>query len=190
MRVLAWVASAFANGNGGPPPVILAEEPAPKRSASGGDSMLAYEASGWGVGVSLGLPTGFSVANRRAGRMWYEGAVAWSFDRATLDLNASMLVTLGDLRTPDLPDLRFPLSMGVGPRVRLGDNQATNNRAERAVVGVGVPISGSVMHDGVPLEAFLEFVPGIALYPSTDAFFDVAVGGRFYLPPKKRAASP
>ena len=118
------------------------------------------------------------------GRAWYDAALAWSFDRGTLDLHGDVLLTLVDLRTDEIPEIRFPLWIGVGPRIRLGDSPYTLED-EIVNLGVRIPVGMSFIHDGTPLEAFLELGPGIGLYPSTRAFFDVAIGGRFYLPPKK-----
>lgn len=170
----------IALAQNGPPPVVLAPESEPAEIPPG----LDREATGFGLGILLGVPTGFSFAWRpETGRAWYDGAVAWSFDRGTFDVHADVLLTLADLRTEEIPDVRFPVWIGVGPRFRLGDSPFTVED-EIVALGVRVPVGMSFIHDGLPFEAFLELAPGIGLYPSTRAFFDVALGGRFYFPPK------
>ncbi len=160
---------------GGPPPVILQEEP--ERPAR--ESAFDHGAEGWGLGILLGIPTGLSAAYRPGGRAWYDMALAWSFDRGTLDLHGDVLLTLAELRTDEIPDFTFPVWLGVGPRVRLGDSRTTWDE-EILGLGVRVPVGMSLVHEGVPLEAFLELAPGIGLYPATVPFFDVAIGGRYY----------
>jgi hypothetical protein len=45
-----------------------------------------------------------------------------------------------------------------------------------------------MIHDGVPLEGFVELAPGLLFYPETSFLFDAALGLRFYLP--KGGATP
>lgn len=169
-----------ALAQGGPPPTVLSTVPdAPA------DPIFNREVEGIGLGVVLGLPTGFSFAARPGGRAWFDAALAWSFDRGTLHLHGDVLLTLADLRTDEIPDVRFPVWIGVGPRTRFGDSPYTLTQ-EIVNVGVRIPVGMSFIHDNVPLEAFLELAPGIGLYPATRGFFDVAIGGRYYLPKKKR----
>jgi hypothetical protein len=171
------VAWAFAQ-EGGPPPVVLQDS---ERVFQTGDPVLGHPARGWGVGVLLGIPTGISVARRETGRAWYDAAIAWSFDRGTLDLHADILITLADLRSDDIADMTFPVWIGVGPRARFGDSPYTSTD-EVVALGVRVPLGMSFIHAALPLEGFLEFAPGLGLLPSTTPFFDVAIGARYYLP--------
>jgi hypothetical protein len=144
------------------------------------DASLNRDAQGVGVGVILGLPTGLSAAVRPAGkRLWFDAALAWSIVGNTLDTHADVLVIVYDARTEDIPDTRFPFWVGVGPRVRIGDDP-TDVSPALWQVGVRVPVGMSVMHDGFPLEGFLELVPGLSVAPTTNAFFEAAIGARFY----------
>lgn len=171
--MLVWTAVAMAQDDGGPPPVILNEE---RETAH----PLDRDAKGFGIGLLLGLPTGLSGALRpEKGRAWYDAALAWNFDRSTLHLHVDALITLADLRTDDIPDVHFPVSIGVGPRLRLGDS-ALEADDELYHFGVRVPVGMSFIHDGLPLEGFLELAPGIGLYPATIGTFDAAIGGRYY----------
>jgi hypothetical protein len=175
---------ALASAEGGAPPVILEEQESDTTTAP---SMLAHEAKGWGVGVILGLPTGLSAAYHTDGRVFYDLALAWSFERGTLATHGDLLVTLAELRTDDVADMSFPVWIGLGPRIRLGDTLDTPG-SDMLTLGARVPVGMSFIHDGVPIEAFLEFAPGIGLYPSTAPTFDVAIGGRYYFGAKARAA--
>jgi hypothetical protein len=176
--VFAMAGLASAGEQGGPPPVEVVD-PSEHPHASGVN--FDRDVKGFGLGIVLGLPTGVSMAYRPGGRAWYDGGVAWSFDNGTLHVHGDVLYTLADLRTDDIPDVDFPVYLGVGPRLRLGDSPyvAGNDPVE---LGVRVPIGMAFMHDGVPLEAFLELAPGVDVYPRTQAIFDVAIGGRYYFP--------
>ncbi len=73
---------------------------------------------------------------------------------------------------------------GRQKRLRIGDDP-TDISSELWEVGVRVPVGMSVMHDGFPLEGFLELVPGLGIAPRTQAFFEAAVGARFYFGKKQ-----
>jgi hypothetical protein len=163
---------------GGPPPVEIVD-PEPVHPAKG--TTLDREAKGYGLGLIIGLPTGLSGAYRPGGRAWYDAALAWSFDRGTLQTHFDVELTLVDLRTEDIPDIHFPVYLGVGPRIHLGDSPYTLHE-ELVELGVRVPVGMGFIHDGLPLEAFVEVAPGLDIYPATVAICDVALGGRFYFP--------
>jgi hypothetical protein len=154
-------------------------------------NLLQRDATGLGVGVILGAPTGLSVAwQPAASKVSYDGAVAWSFARPGLAVHADLRVELADRTTPDIPDTHFRLTAGLGPRVRLGDPPGDASDAALDV-GVRVPFALNISHEGFPLEGFVELAPGMAVFPETGFLFDGAVGFRFYVPaPKKRAAAP
>lgn len=154
------------------------------------DPTLNRDVGGFGLGVVLGLPTGFSAAWRPAqGRVYYDAALAWSFDQGTLLAHGDVLLRLADLRTDEIEDVHFPVYLGLGPRVRIGDSPYTLTD-EVVGLGVRVPVGMSFIHDGVPLEAFVELAPGIGLYPGTIGTFDAAIGARFYFPGRPAESAP
>ncbi|MDP2314060.1 MAG: hypothetical protein Q8P41_14250 [Pseudomonadota bacterium] len=157
----------------GTPPSMTTPSPPPD---------LARDVGGLGLGILLGLPTGISVAYQpKTGRAYYDGALAWSFDRGTMHVHGDVLLRLADLRTDEIEDVHFPVYLGIGARTRLGDSPYTN--AEELVeLGIRVPIGMSFIHDGIPFEAFVELAPGINLYPATTGLFDAAIGARYYFP--------
>ena len=154
-------------------------------------NLLQRDATGLGVGVILGAPTGLSLAwQPAASKLSYDGAVAWSFARPGLAVHADLRVELADEVSPEIPDTHFRLTAGLGPRVRLGDPPGDASDAALDV-GVRVPIALNISHEAFPLEGFMELAPGMAVFPETGFLFDGAVGFRFYVPaPKKRAAAP
>ncbi len=146
------------------------------------DPALHRDAVGFGLGVILGLPTGISGAyHPTEGRVFYDAALAWSFDRGSLHVHGDVLLRLADLRTEEIQDVHFPLYLGIGPRTRFGDSPYTYDE-DYVEIGVRVPVGMSFVHEGLPFEAFVELAPGINLFPATTALFDAAIGGRFYFP--------
>lgn len=161
-------------------PFALATEAPPYPDAPDKPSgPLSYPADGFGLGIVLGLPTGISLGWRPGDVVNYDAAVAWSFDKGTLALHADALFTLSELQTDDIPDTKFPVWVGIGPRLRVGDEEVPTGESEVSL-GVRVPFGMSAIHENLPLEAFLEVAPGVQAFPETVMTFDIAVGLRFY----------
>lgn len=141
--------------------------------------LLAGSPEGFGVGMMVGLPTGLSFAWRTDAPLYGDLALAYSFDRKALHVHGDALYTISVLETEDLPDILFPVYIGLGPRFHFGEESSLYQ--SETFIGLRVPLGMGIQHDNVPLEGFLEMAPGIGLYPETRPFFDVAVGARFYL---------
>ncbi len=175
-----------------PPPAA----PAPTAQAAA-ESLITRDPEGIGVGLLLGAPTGFSAAWRPGGRFLVDAGVAWSFVPTTrgvtsfVQLHVDGAFDLTDMRTAEMPDMHFPLSLGVGPRIRLGGGTGYDafNLALR------VPVTMGFWHEGVPVEGFIELAPGVGVFPLTEFILDAAIGVRFWLPapgggPRYAAADP
>ncbi len=137
---------------------------------------LASGPRGAGLGIILGEPTGLSLAWRRDGPGGFDGAVAWSVPESKVHLHADYLHELVSFRDPAAPVVEFPVSVGIGPRLRLGSG--TSSKA--SVIGLRVPVCLGVRATEVPVEGFFELVPVLGLYPSTRMDFDAALGVRVY----------
>lgn len=131
---------------------------------------------GFGVGVLVGEPTALSGAYRGGGRTWVDVAVGWSFPREWLAFHGDLLLTPTTLSSDDLGELRFPLYLGVGPRLRLDLDEYDSDTS----VGVRVPFGMGVYHANAPVEGFLELVPGVLIIPQTSLMFDAGIGVRVY----------
>jgi hypothetical protein len=140
---------------------------------------LSRDVGGFGAGIILGLPTGISLAFRPGGSFYWDGALAWSFSRGSAAVHFDALLQVTNLKSPDLPDIDFPLYIGVGPRVRIGDNTEEDSAFD---LGVRVPVGMNMMHDNLPIEGFFEIAPGVKFYPGTTFLFDIAIGARLYFP--------
>ncbi|MSQ01660.1 MAG: hypothetical protein EXR71_07175 [Myxococcales bacterium] len=148
------------------------------------ESLINRDAEGIGMGLILGAPTGFSAAWRPGGRFLVDGGVAWSFVptsggvRSYAQLHIDAAIDLADLRTSEMPNMHFPIWMGVGPRTRLGDGTGY----EAFNVAIRMPFGMGFWHDGVPVEGFIEIAPGVGVFPRTEFIVDAALGVRFYIP--------
>ena len=147
---------------------------------------VGREATGFGMGIILGLPTGLSFALRSESALWYDAAFAWSFGRTGgYAVHFDFLFDVTELRNEDeIPDVAFPIYLGVGPRMRIGGVSGTGT-TDPFSIGARVPIGMGVRHDGVPVEGFVELVPGLSFYPATSFYFEAAIGGRYYFGKKK-----
>jgi hypothetical protein len=150
--------------------------------------LLARDPRGLGVGVILGAPTGVTVAYRAEGPTSLDGALAWSFDRPGLSAHADIRYDVSHQTTPDIPDTHFLLTLGAGPRVRIGDPPGDGSDADFDA-GLRFPVTLGFYHEGFPLEGFLEVAPGLQILPSSTFVLDGAVGLRFYVPPPWKAST-
>jgi hypothetical protein len=157
----------------------LAQDPAASEQAR--PPLLARDAEGFGVGIILGAPTGLSLGWRPGNALTYDAAVAWSFARGSLSTHFDVRMDIADAGNDDFPDTSFPIYVGVGPRLRLGDVVADGQDADFDL-GIRVPVGMGIIHDNVPIEGFVELVPGVGLYPETAFLFDAALGIRMYFP--------
>lgn len=138
---------------------------------------LADGPQGAGVGFILGEPTGLSLSWRGDGPSTFASAVAWSVPDSRLHLHIDYLYELVSFRDPAAPVVEFPVYVGVGPRLHLGDGASS----KYSMIGVRVPVGLGVEATDVPVEGFFELVPVLGLYPSTRMDFDAALGVRVYL---------
>jgi hypothetical protein len=138
---------------------------------------LAEGPQGVGVGIIIGEPTGLSATWRRDGPSTFAGAVAWSVPDSRLHLHVDYLYQIVSFRDPAAPVVEFPVYVGVGPRLHLGDGVSSRY----SMLGVRVPVGLGVQASAVPVEGFFELAPVLGLYPSTRMDFDAALGVRVYL---------
>lgn len=127
---------------------------------------------GFGFGIMVGEPTGFS------GKYWFNDTnaldfgVAYSFVRSVnaLSLHADYLYHLFDVIKSNY---RIPVYYGFGARLRLisgGDNSF----GARGVIGL------AWLSDKTPIDVFFELAPVFNLFPATSLNLDIALGARYY----------
>lgn len=140
---------------------------------------LAGAPDGFGLGVVLGDPSGLSFAWRSGDRGLIQGAVGWSAITDRLELNGDYLLNAVIFDSEATPRVRWPLYVGLGGRLRLGD---ADKRGDDSVLGLGarVPVGITCLPRDLRLDAFLELVPILDLYPETIVRLDAGIGGRIY----------
>ena len=131
-----------------------------------------------GAGVIIGEPTGLSAIMKTSEPHAFDAALAWSLPDQRLHIHADYLVTLMTYEDWEYPNMRFPISVGVGARLRLGWNDGSNDTSP--VFGVRVPFNLALLPRDFPLDVFIELVPVVGLYPATRLDLDAALGVRYY----------
>ncbi len=127
---------------------------------------------GFGAGIILGEPTGFS------GKYWLSSsnavdfALAYSFigKHSAFSIHADYLYHQFDIfHTQE----RIVLYYGFGGRLRLVNNDK-NGLGARGVVGL------AWLSNKFPADVFFDFAPVFTLLPTTALNLDLAIGARFY----------
>jgi hypothetical protein len=132
-------------------------------------STTAAQDKGFGLGVIFGEPTGISGKYWVNARNSINGGVAWSFHGdGFLHLHADFVWHFPDAIKADI---RLPLYVGVGGRIRFDDP---------ARVGVRIPLGIEWWVDDAPIGVFLEVVPVLDLTPSTKFAVNGGVGVRYF----------
>lgn len=125
-----------------------------------------------GVGLIVGEPTGLSFKQWTGSSHAFDAAAAWSFvDEGALHLHADYLWHWFD-RVEGVESGRLPLYMGVGGRIKFGENDE--------LIGVRIPFGADFLLDEAPFDVFLEIVPILDLAPETDVQINAAIGARFW----------
>ena len=127
---------------------------------------------GYGLGVILGEPTGFS------GKYWVDETHAFDFGLAysfahsnqAISIHADYLFHRFNLIKSEE---EFPLYYGFGGRIHFG-NKGGNTIGARGVIGI------LWMHSTLPVDLFIEAAPVFNLFPETSLNLDLAVGARYY----------
>ncbi len=125
---------------------------------------------GFGLGIILGEPTGFSVKGWIDSRSAIDAGLAWSFlHETTFHVHVDYLLHTGELtKRSDMP-----VYYGIGGRIKAGS--AGGDR-------IGIRIVGGMVYfvPGSPIDIFGEIVPILDFSPSTDLQVNAGIGARYY----------
>lgn len=144
------------------------------------------QASGFGLGIMIGEPTGFS------GKAWIGGDRAIDFGLAWGLWRGGYLHVHGDnlFHASDVIKVntgKFLVHYGPGLRLRSWSNgrywyrgRYYDNGSSRVSFGVRVPVGLTYLIDEAPVDLFLEVVPTMDLLPGTYLDLDAALGVRYY----------
>lgn len=135
-------------------------------------------ATGMGVGVIIGEPTGFSFGWRPAQTWFANGAIAWSLPDERVRIHGDYLLVLGHLTDPELGIVEFQFSAGVGGRAGIEFDDPED--PDTSVLGLRIPLNVSLLFGDFPADVFAEIVPVVGVIPSTDLLLDAGFGARLY----------
>lgn len=125
---------------------------------------------GFGLGVMLGEPTGFSAKYWLSSNKALDFGLAYSFVKleSALSVHCDYIHHDFDLIKSKL---QIPVYYGVGARLRFGND---NHLGARGVLGV------VYIDNEYPFDVFLELAPVFNLFPKTSLQIDLALGARYY----------
>lgn len=130
---------------------------------------------GFGVGIIVGEPTGFSLKGWLTKTSAIDAGLAWSFvNEGSLHVHADYLFHFYNVF--NVSSGKLPIYVGVGGRIKIKNNK--NNSDER--IGIRVPVGLDYMFADAPIDVFLEIAPIIDLTPKTDISVNGGVGVRFF----------
>jgi len=148
--------------------VSLGASPAPAHAASA--------RSGFGLGLVLGEPTGLSAKLWLAGSSALQFHFSWDFTDAAFVVSGDYLLHL-DVLGVHTPDLDLLLTLGLGAKLGQHTQRA---REEPLFLGLRVPIGLSMPFQAMPLELFLEAVPGLRVLSKVGFDVDLGLGARWF----------
>jgi len=158
-------------------------------------SATAQGAGPFGLGLILGEPSGLT------GKYWLDGAqgvqahLAFSLDEH--DRGRDYFIVIADyLYHIDVFNMKsssvdLPIYVGIGGKIsiltdnddycndRFHDNRYCDDDNDVGL-GVRIPVGLDLLLRKAPLEFFLEIVPGLRIFPSTDGDIDGGLGARYY----------
>ncbi len=125
---------------------------------------------GFGLGIILGEPTGFSAKGWVDSRSAIDAGLAWSFlHETTFHVHIDYL-----LHTETVTKRReMPVYYGIGGRIKAGSGGGDR---------IGIRIVGGMVYfvPDAPIDIFAEIVPILDFSPSTDLQLNVGIGARYY----------
>ncbi len=141
----------------------------------GPPDFMVGEAHGFGAGLVVGSPSGVGLAWRPRDANMVQAAVGWSLDDDWLSANVDYLFDLTVIEQDSTPNIVWPVYLGAGGRLRIGDG-----KGQRSGIGARVPIGMRMEPTDLKLDVFIELAPFIMLLPETYAGVDFNLGVRMY----------
>ena len=137
--------------------------------------ILSLSPGSLGAGFILGQPTGLSFSYIASHANFSEFAIAWAIP-GRFHFNADFLFQW-DLET-NTEDFEIELPgrfvFYSGPGISFEIDNTSPYMGIRADLGLRYEFKGN------PIDIFLEVSPGVRIFPSTTAFMEGGIGGRFY----------
>lgn len=145
-----------------------------------GSPLLFAEGGPLGVGLVVGEPTGVSAAYRFDDAQSVQALVAWKLTSpGGVLVAADYLFHFDDIL--EFEGVRIPLYAGAGAKVAFLTGDARYKDSDSAFgLGLRIPLGVRWEFDKVPVEVFLEVVPGMLLLPGTIPDIGAGLGARWY----------
>jgi len=132
-------------------------------------AMVLAQDKGIGLGIIIGEPTGLSAKLWTSEKIALDAGVAWSFTQnGYIRVHTDILwhKTVIDVETGKLP-----LYYGVGAKLLLSSELG---------FGIRIPVGLSYQFESIPVDLFVELVPGFDLLPGSRLDLDAALGARYF----------
>lgn len=136
----------------------------------GGVQTAAAQQRGFGLGVILGEPTGFSFKGWLDSKSAIDAGLAWSFlHETTFHVHVDYLLHSDALTKRS----DTPVYYGIGGRVKAGGHGEDR---------IGVRIVGGLAYyvPDAPVDIFVEIAPVVDFAPSTDVQINGGIGARYF----------
>ncbi len=122
-----------------------------------------------GAGFILGAPTGLNAKLQIVENLDLEFSVAWNLvNTSYLFLSGAIMFNIYDI---NIEGIVFPVGIGGGCFVLVGNEP---------VIGAFFESSISYYFSKIPLEVFLEIMPGLTILPMTEFTFNLGLGLRYW----------
>ena len=145
---------------------------------------VAAQAQGgpFGAGIILGEPSGLSVKYFLDGRHAVDGALDYSLFDGALYLHADYLFHFNAYRMRGVSTSQVFLPyVGIGGKIGVHDRDGRGHDDDASgALGVRIPIGVAWIPAGLPIDIFIEIVPGLFVLAATDPDLDAGVGLRYF----------
>jgi hypothetical protein len=134
----------------------------------------------FGLGIILGEPSGLSAKLFLDARHALDFALDYSLVDSALYIHADYLLHFSGWRVRDGGVHRLVPYVGLGGKVGLRDHDDGRGHDRDGALGARIPLGIAWMPASVPIDVFLELVPGLFLIPETDPDLDASLGLRYF----------
>lgn len=142
-------------------------------------SNIFAQASGFGLGIILGEPTGLNFKLWLGGPSAVDLGLAWAFfepNTNTLQVYADYLFHFFELFKLPAGAGRLVLYLGAGGRILVFNTEGNLPLS----LGIRIPLGLTYFIPNVPMDVFLEIVPIMALLPATTFQASAGLGVRYF----------
>lgn len=134
----------------------------------------------FGLGIILGEPSGLSAKLFLDARHALDFALDYSLVDSALYVHADYLLHFSGWRVRDGGVHRLIPYVGLGGKIGVRDHDGDHGHDRDGALGVRIPVGIAWMPASVPIDVFLEIVPGLFLIPETDPDLDASLGLRYF----------